>query len=165
MDSKFTENDRHVVADRTLAYFEPSPNCAIIERLRDQLQNVVLASSERREQRSGPPYSGRRVGQKLVKLLDQLVPCQLALDAAHFALTIQREKVLGVDHWPSPEFHYTCHNNCSFGGPQRLEFRGVSPAETARSITASMCQSSWMTSRLAASGLRFEQSAQRTSGP
>jgi len=54
---------------------------------------------------------------------DQIAKARLPNTAAHFAVTIEREKMLGVDHWTSPEFHYTCHNH-SFGGPQRLEFRG-----------------------------------------
>ena len=54
---------------------------------------------------------------------DQITKARLPNTAAHFAVTIDREKMLGVDHWSDPEFHYTCHNH-SFGGPQRLEFRG-----------------------------------------
>jgi hypothetical protein len=54
---------------------------------------------------------------------EQYSQARLLNTAAHFAVTIEREKVLGVDHWANPEFHYVCHNH-SFGGPQRLEFRG-----------------------------------------
>ena len=54
---------------------------------------------------------------------EQYSKARLLNTAAHFAVTIEREKVLGVDHWANPEFHYVCHNH-SFGGPQRLEFRG-----------------------------------------
>src|SRR5262245_37194943 len=54
---------------------------------------------------------------------DQIAKARLPNTAGHFARTIEREQALGVDHWPSPEFHFTCHNH-SFGGPQRLEFRG-----------------------------------------
>jgi 2-polyprenyl-6-methoxyphenol hydroxylase-like FAD-dependent oxidoreductase len=54
---------------------------------------------------------------------DQIARARLPNTAAHFAVTIAREKMLGVDHWPNPEFHYTCHNH-SFGGPRRLDFRG-----------------------------------------
>ena len=70
---------------------------------------------------------------------EQYSKARLLNTAAHFAVTIEREKVLGVDHWANPEFHYFCHNH-SFGGSQRLEFRGdfMRPAE--RSIIASTCQ-------------------------
>jgi 2-polyprenyl-6-methoxyphenol hydroxylase-like FAD-dependent oxidoreductase len=54
---------------------------------------------------------------------EQYSKARLLNTAAHFAVTIEREKALGIDHWANPEFHYVCHNH-SFGGPQRLEFRG-----------------------------------------
>jgi len=54
---------------------------------------------------------------------EQIARARLPNTAAHFAVTIDRERMLGVDHWSNPEFHYTCHNH-SFGGPQRSEFRG-----------------------------------------
>ncbi len=54
---------------------------------------------------------------------DQFAKARLPNTAAHFAGTIEREKQLGVDHWPNAQFHYTCHNH-SFGGRARLEFRG-----------------------------------------
>jgi 2-polyprenyl-6-methoxyphenol hydroxylase-like FAD-dependent oxidoreductase len=55
---------------------------------------------------------------------EQIARSRLPNTAAHFAVTIDREKMLGVDHWPDPEFHYVCHNHSFGGGPQRLEFRG-----------------------------------------
>jgi 2-polyprenyl-6-methoxyphenol hydroxylase-like FAD-dependent oxidoreductase len=57
---------------------------------------------------------------------DQIAKARVPNTAAHFAVTIERERLLGVDHWQSPEVHYTCHNH-SFGGPNRLEFRGDFP--------------------------------------
>jgi len=54
---------------------------------------------------------------------DQIATGRLPNTAAHFAVTIERERQLGVDHWQKPEFHFTCHNH-SFGGPNRLEFHG-----------------------------------------
>jgi 2-polyprenyl-6-methoxyphenol hydroxylase-like FAD-dependent oxidoreductase len=55
---------------------------------------------------------------------EQITKSRLPNTAAHFAVTIDREKMLGVDHWSNPEFQYTCHNHSFGGGPQRLEFRG-----------------------------------------
>jgi len=54
---------------------------------------------------------------------DQIAQGRLPNTAAHFAVTIERERLLGVDHWQDPAVHYTCHNH-SFGGLNRLEFRG-----------------------------------------
>jgi hypothetical protein len=55
---------------------------------------------------------------------EQITKSRLPNTAAHFAVTIDREKMLSVDHWSNPEFQYTCHNHSFGGGPQRLEFRG-----------------------------------------
>lgn len=55
---------------------------------------------------------------------EQLARSRLPNTAAHFAVTIDRERMLGVDHWPDPGFHYVCHNHSFGGGPKRLEFRG-----------------------------------------
>jgi 2-polyprenyl-6-methoxyphenol hydroxylase-like FAD-dependent oxidoreductase len=55
---------------------------------------------------------------------EEITKSRLPNTAAHFAVTIDREKMLGVDHWSNPEFQYTCHNHSFGGGPQRLEFRG-----------------------------------------
>jgi len=54
---------------------------------------------------------------------NQFSNSRLPNTAGHFADTIAREKSLGVDHWPDAQFHYVCHNH-SFGGPNRIEFRG-----------------------------------------
>jgi 2-polyprenyl-6-methoxyphenol hydroxylase-like FAD-dependent oxidoreductase len=56
---------------------------------------------------------------------EQIARGRLPNTAAHFALTIDREKMLGVDHWADPQYHYTCHNHSFGGGPTRLEFRGT----------------------------------------
>jgi 2-polyprenyl-6-methoxyphenol hydroxylase-like FAD-dependent oxidoreductase len=54
----------------------------------------------------------------------QISKSRLPNTAAHFAATIEREKMLGADHWSDPECQYTCHNHSFGGGPQRLEFCG-----------------------------------------
>ena len=56
---------------------------------------------------------------------EQISKSRLPNTAAHFAATIESEKMLGADHWSDPEFHYTCHNHSFGGGPQRLEFCGT----------------------------------------
>ena len=53
---------------------------------------------------------------------DELARARLPNTAAHFAVTLERERLLGVDHWPNPDLHYTCHHHslpC-----QKLAFRG-----------------------------------------
>jgi 2-polyprenyl-6-methoxyphenol hydroxylase-like FAD-dependent oxidoreductase len=42
---------------------------------------------------------------------------------AHHRVTLERERQLGVDHWPVEQFGYFCHYYC-FGGEQPLLFRG-----------------------------------------
>ena len=42
---------------------------------------------------------------------------------AHHSTTIARETELGVNHWPTDEFGYSCHFH-HFGGEQPLFFRG-----------------------------------------
>ena len=55
---------------------------------------------------------------------DQVANSRLPNTAAHFAVTLERERQLGVDHWADPRLHYTCHNHSFGGGPAQLEFRG-----------------------------------------
>ena len=42
---------------------------------------------------------------------------------AHHSITVEREKALGINHWPDPDLYYGCHHH-SFETPQPLRFRG-----------------------------------------
>ncbi|MBT9606839.1 styrene monooxygenase/indole monooxygenase family protein [Microbacterium sp.] len=53
---------------------------------------------------------------------DQVAEGRLPNSVAHHAVTIERERELGVDHWPVEEFGYFCHHH--WVGGAELFFRG-----------------------------------------
>lgn len=55
---------------------------------------------------------------------DDYAQLSLLNTVAHHAVTLQRERELGITHWQAPEYHYACHHH-HFGLPgQTLVFRG-----------------------------------------
>jgi 2-polyprenyl-6-methoxyphenol hydroxylase-like FAD-dependent oxidoreductase len=54
---------------------------------------------------------------------EELARMRLLNTVAHHSATVAREGELGVNHWPTEQFGYTCHFH-HFGGEQPLFFRG-----------------------------------------
>ncbi|MDQ1131325.1 styrene monooxygenase/indole monooxygenase family protein [Microbacterium sp. SORGH_AS_0888] len=54
---------------------------------------------------------------------EQVAAGRLPNSVAHHAVTVARERELGVDHWPVEEFGYFCHHHWVGGGAD-LFFRG-----------------------------------------
>jgi 2-polyprenyl-6-methoxyphenol hydroxylase-like FAD-dependent oxidoreductase len=54
---------------------------------------------------------------------DQVAAMRLSNAVAHHHVTIERERQLGVDHWPVEQFGYTHHRYC-FNTPQPIAFDG-----------------------------------------
>lgn len=54
---------------------------------------------------------------------EELARGKLLNTVAHHAATLERERALGVDHWPAEAHGYHCHYH-HFGGEQPLFFRG-----------------------------------------
>ena len=61
---------------------------------------------------------------------DQIASGRLPNSVAHHAVTIERERSLGVDHWPADEYGYTCHYHYVGIPDNPLFYRGgfVSPS-------------------------------------
>lgn len=57
---------------------------------------------------------------------------------SHHAVTVERERALGVDRWPSEEHGYTQHQYRV--GPEPLRFEGDLHAPAGRWTTGSTCR-------------------------
>ncbi len=53
----------------------------------------------------------------------EIANMRLQNTVAHHSITVEREKTLGINHWPDPDLYYGCHHH-SFETPQPLRFRG-----------------------------------------